>query len=153
MPTFKYSYDRFDPLTHVRASGREVNVSPKATREVCRAIKGWSLPRAKIYLQDVMVLKAVVHFRRYNKEVGHARSSEKFHAGRYPVKAAKEVLTVLEAVESNAEFKGLDAERMRIIHAASHRGRKVQGFTPRAFGRASPSNNTLTHIELVAGEV
>lgn len=69
------------------------------------------------------------------------------------MKAAKEVLTVLESVESNAEFKGLDAERMRIIHAAGLRGRKVQGFTPRAFGRASPSNNTLVHIELVAGEV
>ena len=153
MPIFKYSFSSYDPLLHVRASGREVDVSHKAAREVCKTIKGKPLLKAKNYLEEVMLKRSPVHFRRYKKQVAHATSTEKFHSGRYPVKAAKEVLTVLESIEANAEFKGLDAERVKIVHAAAFPGRKVRGYTPRAYGRSSPSDNTLVHIEIVAGDV
>jgi len=38
------------------------------------------------------------------------------------VKAAGQILKVLENAEANAEYKGLDTEKLRIIHISSHRG-------------------------------
>jgi len=112
LPKFKYSFTNYEALTQVRASGREVDASPKSAREVCETIKGMSIVQAKKFLQDVLFKKQVIPFRRYTKEVPHRRSHFKFHVGRYPVKAAKEVLKVIGNLEANAEFKGLDTQNI-----------------------------------------
>ena len=151
MPKFGYSFEKYDPVVHARASGREINMSPKAAREVCNTIKGKKLSSAISLLGDVVVLKTSIPFRRHKKEVGHRRSTDKFHAGRYPVKVAKHISLILNEVESNADFKGLDVSNLRIIHAAAHRGRTIPGYIPRAMGRSSPMNHELVHIEIIAG--
>lgn len=153
MPDFRYSFVGYDPLTHVRASGREVDVSPKAAREVCTAIKEMTIAEAKEFLESVIMKKRAIAFRRYKKEVAHRSSLFKFHAGGYPVKAAEEVLEVVKNLEANASFKGMDAERVVIEHASAMGGRKIKAYVPRAFGRSSPSFHTLVHIELVGREV
>lgn len=153
MPEFRYSFAGYDPLLHVRASGREVDVSPKAAREVCGAIRGLKLSQAKKFLENVVKLKQAVAFRRYKKKAGHRSSLEGFPSGGYPKKTAEEVLAVVRNLEANAEFRGLDTERLAIIHASALRGRRVIAYTPRAMGRSSPSFNTLVHIELVGMEV
>jgi large subunit ribosomal protein L22 len=152
LPLYKYSFQSYDPLLHIRASGREVDVSPKTAREVCKAINGMFLNDAKDYLEAVKEKKVPVSFRRYKRGGAHRSEINGFHAGGYPVKAATKVLEVLSNLESNAEFKGRDLDRMRIIHAAASRGRVIRAYTPRAQGRSSPSFNTLVHIELVATE-
>lgn len=153
MPEFGYSFKGYDPLVHVRASRREVDVSPKAATEVCAFIRGKTLQEAKRLLNDVIAKKCCVPFRKYKKDLGHKSGLVKFYAGRYPVKAAKEVLSALENLEANAEFKGFDTDNLVIVHAAAHRGRKVKSYVPRAFGRSSPSFNTLVHIEVVGKAV
>ena len=152
MPLFRYSFQRYDPLLHIKASGREVDVSAKAAREVCVSINGKFVSEAKDFLESVQDKKSAVPFRRYKKKGSHRSEFAGFHSGAYPVKAAREVLSVLNNLEANAEFKGLDLDRLRIIHAAAHRGRVIKSYTPRAQGRSSPSFNTLVHIELVATE-
>lgn len=152
MPLFRYSFQKYDPLLHIKASGREIDVSAKAAREVCLSIKGKLLNDAKEYLERVQEKKDAVAFRRYKKKGAHRSEINGFHTGAYPVKAAREVMNVLGNLEANAEFKGLDLDRLKIIHAAAHRGRVIKGYTPRAQGRSSPSFNTLVHIELVATE-
>jgi large subunit ribosomal protein L22 len=107
---------------------------------------------AKKYLEDVKLKKSAVPFRRYKRKSAHRSELTGFHVGAYPSKAAQEVLNVLANLEANAEFKGLDLDRLKIIHAAALRGRVTKGYTPRAQGRSSPSFNTLVHIELVATE-
>jgi len=153
MPEFKYSLVGYDPLTQVRARGKEVDISSKAAREICAVIKGMSIAKAKKFLEDVITKKQAVPFKRYKKEVPHKSSQFKFHAGGYPVKAAREILKVINNLEANAEFRGLNTEKMIIIHAAAMRGMKVKRYVPRAFGRSSPSFNTLVHIEIVGKEV
>ena len=69
------------------------------------------------------------------------------------MKAAKAILKVLENAQSNAEYKGLDADNMRVKVACAHRGRIQQGFMPRAFGRSSPWNEQTTSIEIILEEV
>ena len=151
MPNWAYSVKEIDPERSVRCSGRELRISPKAASEICRAIRGMRLDDAKRFLEDVASKKRPVAYRRYKKEVPH-KSQERWHAGRYPMKAATKILGLLEELQSNAEYKGLDVDRLRIIHAASQRGMKMRNFIPRAFGRSSPSFNILTHIELIGYE-
>lgn len=151
MPDFGYAFEKFDSTKHVRASVREKDISHKHAREVAKMMKGMSIEKARDYLQDVIAKKRAVPFRRFNNEVGH-RSDPGVMSGRYPQKTAKEFIKVLDNLEANAEYKGMDLDRLKIISANTHRGVIVKRFTPRAMGRATPKNNTLTHIELVAQE-
>mgnify|MGYP001387258403 CR=1 FL=1 len=114
-------------------------------------IKGRKLTDALDLLDDVISLNRPIHFRRHKKEVAHKRSTEKFHAGKFPVKVSKHISIILREVESNADFKGLDTKNIRIIHAAAHRARKIPGFKPRAQGRSTPFIHELVHVEIVAG--
>ncbi len=153
MPTWGYSVKEFDPDRAVKCAGREIKISPKAATEICRTIRGMRLDTAKKLLADVQKKKRAIAFRRYHKEVPHRSLDEGWYAGRYPVKAAKAFLFLLEEMESNAEFKGLDVDRLRIVHAASHRGIKTSRYISRAYGRASPYRNTMVHVELLGYEV
>ena len=93
-------------------------MSPKTAREVCHAINGMFLTDAKTYLESVKEKKAAVSFKRFKRGSAHRSEINGFHAGGYPVKAASKVLDVLNNLEANAEFKGRDLDRMKIIHAS-----------------------------------
>jgi large subunit ribosomal protein L22 len=151
MGRFKYAFQNYDPTKHVRASLREKNVSHKHAREVALAIKGLSIEKARDYLQNVINKERAVAFKRFNNQVGH-KSDPGMMSGRYPQKTAKEFIKALDNLESNAEYKGMDLDRLKIINATIHKGVIVKRFIPRAQGRATPKNNVLTHVELVAQE-
>ncbi len=153
MPQYGYSFEGFDPAVHVRASGREVNVSPKAAREIAVTIKGMTLTKAIEHLELVEEQKMPIAFRRHKLKVGHRSELQGFPTGSYPVKAAKAYLDVLRNLQGNSEFKGLDPDRVKIIHAAGYAGRVIKDFVPRAFGRSSPNMHQLVHIEVVGKEV
>ncbi|MEM2098634.1 MAG: 50S ribosomal protein L22 [Candidatus Bathyarchaeia archaeon] len=154
MPKWGYSIlkEQLDPEKTAKASGREIRVSHKHTREVCRAIKGMTLTQAKQYLKNVINKKQPVPFTRYRKKAGHRHGITKAFVARYPVKAATKILKVLQNAQANAENKGLDPENLTITHAAAYPGIKIKRYTPRAHGRASPKYDTLTHIEIVLTE-
>jgi large subunit ribosomal protein L22 len=153
MPKWGYSITDIDIEKTAKVSGREIRVSPKHAREVCKTIKGMKLDQAKDYLKQVILKKKPVPFRRFNKKVGHRHGLENAFAGRYPVNAAQQVLKLLEGAEANAEYKGLDMENLRIIHASAYPGMKIKRFIPRAFGRSSPRYKSLSHVELVLEEM
>ena len=153
MPNWGYSITSLDTERTVKASGRELRVSHKDAREICKTIKGMKLEKAKIFLQEVILKRKPVPFRRYKKKVGHRRGVQKAYSGRYPLKASKKIFDVLVNAEVNAEYNGLDLERLRIIHAAAYPGMKIRRYIPRAFGRATPYFKTLCHVELVLEEV
>ena len=154
VPKWGYSIiaEELDLEKTVKASAREIRISHKAAREVCRTIKGMMLTKAKQYLKDVVDKKKPVPYRRFTKKLGHRHGLVKAFAGRYPVKTAKCVLKVLEEAEANAENKGLDIDRLRIIHAAASQGMKTKRFKPRAQGRASPRFEILSHVEVALQE-
>jgi len=103
--------------------------------------------------EQVINKKKPVPFKRFNKKVPHRRGLQKAAAGRYPVKAAKKILEVLESAEANATYKGLDTENLKVIHAAAYPGMKIKRYIPRAMGRATPHFETLCHVEIVLGQV
>ena len=135
-----------------RVFGKNLRISPKHAVEIARALKGLTVEDAKDYLEKVQQKKIAVPFRRHKKKVGHKRL-HKWYAGRYPVKASKRIFELLQEVEANAEYKGLDMERLRIIHISAYKGRTFPGYRPRAYGRASPYNHETTNVELIVEEV
>ncbi len=153
MPKFGYSSIELDAEKSVKASGRELRISPKHTREICKTIKGMRLEKAKKYLERVIIEKQPVPFRRFTKKLGHRHGMQKAMVGKYPRKSALHVLKVLESAEGNAEFKGLDIERLRVIHASAYPGIKLKRAMPRAFGRSTPKYKTLTHVEIILKEI
>ncbi|MHA2503180.1 MAG: 50S ribosomal protein L22 [Candidatus Kariarchaeaceae archaeon] len=152
MARFGYSVIGLDPDKTVKASIREEDISFKHTREIATHIKGMLVERAKEYLEDVIAMKRSVPFRRYNKKVGHRSDLKGWDSGRYPVKAAERVLLLLESLEKNATNKGLEVDRLFIIHAVAQRGRKMKRIFSRAYGSTSAKVKTLTHLELIAEE-
>ncbi|RJS74316.1 50S ribosomal protein L22 [Candidatus Bathyarchaeota archaeon] len=149
VPKWGYSVASLDPETTVKASGRELRVSHKSAMEVCRAIKGMKLDDAKEFLEQVMQKTKAVPFRRHKKKMPHRKGLQKAAAGKYPVRAAAKIMDVLESAESNALYKGLDTERLKIVHAAAYPGMKIKRYIPRAMGRATPRFETLCHVEIV----
>jgi large subunit ribosomal protein L22 len=110
------------------------------------------LTTAKQYLRDVAAKKKAVPYTRYNKKLPHRHGLVNSFCGRYPIKASQKILDVLESAQSNAENKGLDVDRLRIIHAAAYQGMKLKRYKPRAQGNASPKFDTTTHVEIVLDE-
>jgi large subunit ribosomal protein L22 len=154
MPNYSYSFTNFDKTKHVRSALREKDISHKHAREVALAIRGMSIEKAREFLENVIAKQIAVPYRRYNNEVAHRSNiADGFFAGRFPKKTAREFLKLLDNLESNGEYKGMDLDRLKIVSAVTHKGTKLERFTPRAMGRSSPKIDTLVHVELVAQEV
>ena len=152
MGKFGYAFQNYDSTRHVRAALREKQISHKHAREIAKKIKGMSIEKARDFLQAVVNKERAVPFRRFKEQVGH-RSDPGVMSGRYPEKSAGEFIKLLDNLESNAEYKGMDLDRLRIVNATVHKGVIIKRFIPRAMGRATPKNNVLTHVELVAQEI
>jgi large subunit ribosomal protein L22 len=137
-----------------KAKANELNMSPKHSIEIAGFIRHQRVNDAIAYLSEVVKLKKAVPFRRFNRNVAHKRGMPgNWDAGRYPVKASKEYLRVLESVKKNAEYIGLDPENLEIIHALANRGRAQKAFFPRAMGRATPKVRESVNIEVIVREV
>ena len=139
-----------DPETTSKAIGKELGISPKKCREVCKELVGMKVEAAKKYLLDVAELKQPVPYTRFKMQLSPKPG---VGPGRYPKKPALAILKVLESAQSNAEYKGLDADNMRIRLAAAHRGRIEKAYMPRAQGRSSPWNEQTTNIEIILEEI
>ncbi len=159
MPVWKYSLRLRDESRVAKAMAWDAPISRKEAYEILKVLRGMKLSEAKRFLENVIAMKEPVPYVRHKLSIAHKaglpNSFPKWGTpiGRYPVKAAKHLLKLLNNLENNAESKGLDAERLVIIQAAAHRGPYLKRWMPRAFRRATPKFRSLTHIEIVAKEV
>jgi large subunit ribosomal protein L22 len=142
-----------DPETTARAMAYELHISPKHAHEVIKAIKGKKVEDAEAFLENVLDMKVAVPYKRYKKKVPHRRGLKNWDAGRYPVRATAEILKVLKSARSNAEYKGLDTEALRVWRVATKQGRTIHGILPRAFGRATPFNTETVTVEIILKEI
>src|SRR3989338_3513818 len=113
---------------YARAFGTSMRISQKSASLVCRAIKNKPLTRAKRLLEDL-------------------KAERRSLAGKYYSKAVKNMLALLNSCEKNAEFKGLDADRL-FVHASAHKGANIRRRRRKgAFG--STMKNTNMEILLI----
>lgn len=139
-----------------KAVARDVPVSIKDLYNVCKAIRGMKLNDAREFLSRVLEGKEALPFRKYNKGASHKNNISrkwKIKTGRYPVKAIKYVLKVLDNAEANALSKGLDTDRLKIVHIAAHKGIILKRYMPRAFGRSTRKFRRTSNIEVILEEV
>ncbi len=129
-----------------KSIGKELHISRKHAHEISSAIKGMKVEAARGFLENVSALKQAVPYRRFTRNVPHRKG---MCTGRYPQKAAKEFLKVLTNAESNAKYKGLDSENMRISHVATKKGHTFRGRFPRAQGRATPKDHETVSVEMI----
>jgi large subunit ribosomal protein L22 len=144
-----YTYQPEAGVAVARSRGIEVPMSPKKTYEVLNAIRGLPVDRAETFLEEVVALRRAVPFRRYNQEVAHKKG---IGPGRYPKKVARTVLQLLRNARENAEYEGLDTDRLFVKVAASGRGRIRKATMPRAHGRGTAWHEQTTNVELVLAE-
>jgi large subunit ribosomal protein L22 len=141
-----YTYRAQPGVSVARARGVELPMSPKKTYEVLNAIRGLPVDRAQTFLEEVVALRRAVPFRRYNQETSHKKRTG---PGRYPKKVAANVLKILTSARENAEYEGLDTDRLVVAVAASARGRIRKANMPRAHGRATSWHEQTTNVEIV----
>ncbi len=144
-----YTYQVESGVAVARSRGMEIPMSPKKTYEVLNAIRGLPVDRAETFLEEVVALQRAVPFRRYNQETAHKKG---IGPGRYPRKVARNVLQLLRNARENAEYEGLDTDRLFVKVAASARGRIRKATMPRAHGRGTAWNEQTTNVELVLAE-
>ena len=127
-----------------RALGTALPISFKQSVEICRFIKDRNVDEAKKILHNVAEKKTAIPFKRYNWDLGHKK---KIGPASYPEKASKEFIRLIESVEANAQFKGLNTSNLVIAHVSAHKAGKAWHF-----GRKTRRKMKRTNIELVVEE-
>ncbi|XP_038683278.1 60S ribosomal protein L17-2-like isoform X2 [Tripterygium wilfordii] len=151
----KYSREPSNPTKSCKARGSDLRVHFKNTRETAHAIRKLALVKAKSYLEDVIVHKQAIPFRRFCRGVGRTAQAKNRHSngqGRWPMKSAKFILDLLKNAESNAEVKGLDVDALYVAHIQVNQAQKQRRRTYRAHGRINPYMSSPCHIELTLSE-
>lgn len=136
-----------------RAKANELSISPKHSIEIAKFIKGMKADVAIEYLEAVVAKKKAIPFRRFNMDVAHKKGLSGWDAGRYPVKASGEFIKLINQAKKNAEYAGLDPEKLVIVHMSANRGRAMRAIFPRAMGRATPKMRESVNVELIVKEV
>lgn len=139
-----YKYSTKMTENCAKAVGISLPISRKHGFAICRAIRGLDLPKAKKFLENVVLFKQPVPFTRFTDGVGHRPG---IAAGRYPVKASSHVLELLKSVEANAQVKGLSTANLVIKHIVAQKAPSVM----RSGRRQRDAKRT--HIEVVVEEV
>ncbi|BFH73483.1 50S ribosomal protein L22 [Sulfurisphaera javensis] len=156
MAHWTYPILNIDDTKIAKAVIRNVPASIRDLYNVCKAIRGMKLNDAKRFLYDVLDEKDALPFWRHSHGASHKSNISpkwKVKSGRYPKKAIKYVLKVLENAENNANSKGLDMDNVKIVHIAAHKGITIKRFMPRAFGRSTRKYRYTSNIEVVLAEV
>jgi large subunit ribosomal protein L22 len=135
-----------NPEKTSKAIGKELHISRKHAHEISSAIKGMKVNIARGFLKNVVLLKQAVPYKRYVKDVPHKRG---MCTGRYPQKAAKEFLRVLQNAENNARYKGFDPDNLMIKLVNTKKGHTFRGSMPKAQGRATPKNHETVSVEMI----
>ncbi len=111
---------------HAKAYGDNLSVSTKNALKVCRAITRKKLTTAKRLLEDLMTEK---------------RSLK----GKYYTNACAAILSVLESCEKNAEFMGLEMDKLFVHAGATHGVHRRRRRRKSNYGSAMK----LTNVEII----
>lgn len=139
-----YSIKNYDKENMARALGRALPISFKQSVEICSLIRNKSLNYAKDVLKKVMEHKKAVPFRRFRHNIGH---KTKIGPGRYPEKASNEILKMINSVEANAQFKGINTSNLIIAHISANEAGKVMHS-----GRKRSRKSKRTNVEIIVQE-
>ncbi|MFA5357949.1 MAG: 50S ribosomal protein L22 [archaeon] len=134
---------------------KNADVSLKYSTEICNQMRGKMVQKNIEWLEKIILHETHLPLQMYNKKVGHRRGQAMLgvKAGRYPEKVAKKIITLLELAKANADFKGLDTEKLLVIHAFASQGLKRYGHQNKGKIGGKVHLKPSINIELVVMEV
>jgi len=138
-----YKYSVTIGENEAKAVGIGLGISSKHGKEVCKAVRGKSLEKAKQILSDVINFKKAVPYRKHDWDLAHKKG---IGPGRYPIKTCQAILDILNSAETNAQFKGLSTANLHVRHISAQRG-PATARSGRRRGLAKRS-----HLEIVLTE-
>ena len=140
----KYATQNYNKETMARVVGSSLPISTKFSVEICNFIRNKKISQAKKMLLGVVDRTRAVPFKRFKKDLSH---KTKIGPGRFPRNAALKIIELLESVESNAQFKGLNTSELQITHICAHLASR-----PWHSGRQRRRKNKRTHLEIIVEE-
>ena len=127
-----------------KVSGNALPISTKQSIEVCNFIRSKGLNKAKDILNRVVDMEVAVPFKRFNGDTGHKKG---IGPGKFPVRTSEEIVKLLESVEANAQFKGLDTGKLVIKHICANKAAKSWHY-----GRQRRRKMKRTNIDIIVEE-
>ncbi|HLC99137.1 MAG TPA: 50S ribosomal protein L22 [Candidatus Nanoarchaeia archaeon] len=145
MTQYRYSFKDYNKETMARSVGTDLPISTKQSIEICNMLRRVNLIKAKSMLNEVTIKRKAVPFKRFTNGVGHRAGD--MASGRYPVKSSKNILSIIESAETNAQQKGLNTSKLSVVHISAQKAANQ----PR-YGRHRGRRAKRTHIEVVLAE-
>jgi len=140
----KYPAKDYNKEHMARCIGIGLPISKKDSIEICDFIRGKKISWIKEQLKKVIEIKKPIPIRKFNGDRGH---KTKIGPGKYPKKAAGEILKLIEGVEANAQFKGLNTADLVLYHASANKG-----ATQWRYGRQRRRKAKRTNITFIIKE-
>lgn len=145
-----YSVKLGDESRIAKAMGRDLNISFKHSVAICKKLKGAKLSDALTLLDAVVAMKKAIPFTRFKKGIGHRKGLKGNNIAKYPQKAAAEISRVLRNAETNADYKGLNLEQLKISHIQAQKGVSRAKRKPK--GRWATWKTQLVNVQVVLKE-
>lgn len=139
---FKYAFNKYSE-DMARTVARDLAISTRAALEVSDMIRGRNIESAIRELTLIKNLKKPLRYRKSNS-VSHKPG---VGPAKYPVSCATEFIKLLNQVQANAQFKGLNSSNLEIIHVNAN-----QANRPFRYGRQRRIKAKRTHVEIVVAE-
>lgn len=146
----EYALKPKDESKMANAMIRDVNMSPKHAMAVASRINGMRVDDAIKLLEKVEKLETPIPFKKHNTGIGHRKGLKKEKIGRYPVKASGKIIELLKNLQANGSFKGLDPEKLKLIHIEAQKGITRKRRKPK--GRWKVWRTQFVHVQAIAKE-
>ncbi len=129
-------------------------MSLKFATELCREIKRMPLSKAGAFVQDIAEQRAFLPLRVYRKKVAHRKGESRSYtkSGRFPERVCKVFLKLFDLVKANADFKGLETEKLLIVHAFASQGFKRFSYQPKGSISGKKRAKKSAHVEIIVRE-
>lgn len=146
-----YQFKNFDEKITAKAMMKNVPISIKYSTELCREIKGKPVKKVLAYLERIIKKKDFLPLRKYRKKVPHRKGEAKSYtkSGRYPMKVCKAFIKLIESAKANAVYKGLDEDKLLVLHAFASKGYARIKTQPKGHIGGKLREHKSTHIEAV----
>ena len=132
------------PEHFASASAKNLAISTKDCIEISNFLRYKNTAHVKSLLEEVISLKRAVPFKRFIRDTGHKAGMS---AGKFPQKAAKSFLQLINSVEANAHYKGLNVSNLKITKLIANRA-----SIPLTGGRRR-AGTKRSHIEIEVKEM
>jgi len=147
-----YTFQFPENVKVAKAFSWNLPISRKHSIEIARMVRYLPVKLAKEWLRKVIEKEMAVPFFTYNRDIPHRKTNQihpyfKVKFGRFPEKASRYILKVIESAEKNAINLGMNPEKLFIIHIAGHKG-----TTAYKIKRRWRVRRKLTHVEVILGE-